>query len=170
MSCCPFGRRRSKADSIRRRYFAGRQIRNTASVGGNIATASPISDLNPVWIATDAYVIAASAEKGEFTLPLASFFTGYRKTTLPADAVIVRIVVPLHKKEGEREFVRAFKQAKRRDDDISIVCACMAFKIKEDGVISSVRLAYGGMAAWTVQAPKTQEYLTGEQKPAGSDG
>lgn len=131
-------------------------------MGGNIATASPISDLNPVWIATDAVVIAASAEKGEFKLPLASFFTGYRKTTLPNDAVIVKIAVPLHKKAGEREFVRAFKQAKRRDDDISIVCACMAVKIKDDGVISSARLAYGGMAAWTVQAPKTEQFLTGE--------
>lgn len=109
-------------------------------------------------------VVAASADKGEFTLPLASFFTGYRKTTLPSDAVIVKIVVPLHKEEGEKEFVRAFKQAKRRDDDISIVCACMAVKIKDDATISSVRIAYGGMAAWTVQAPKTQEFLTGEPK------
>lgn len=147
-------------------YFAGRQIRNTASVGGNIATASPISDLNPVWVACDASVIASSAERGEFTLPLSSFFTGYRKTTLPGDAVIVRIVVPLHKEEGEREVVRAYKQAKRKDDDISIVCACMAVKVGEDGVMKTVNMAYGGMAAWTIQATKTQEFLEGQSDRA----
>lgn len=145
------------------RYFAGRQIRNTASVGGNIATASPISDLNPVWVALNATVIAASADRGEFELPLASFFTGYRKTTLPPDAVIVRVQVPISApNSSEREFVKAFKQAKRRDDDISIVCACMVVRIDTENVITYARLAYGGMAAWTVQAPKTQGYLVGK--------
>lgn len=91
------------------RYFAGLQIRNVATVGGNIATASPISDLNPVWVATGAKVVAASPGKKQFELPLAEFFTGYRKTTLPRDAVIVKIIVPLNV-SGDREVVRAYKQ------------------------------------------------------------
>ncbi|KAK4046018.1 hypothetical protein OIV83_006436 [Microbotryomycetes sp. JL201] len=145
------------------RYFAGRQVRNAASVGGNIATASPISDLNPVWLAVGAKLVAASESRGEFDLPIDTFFTGYRKTTLPADAVIVRIVVPLNNSTSEQEYVRAFKQAKRRDDDISIVCSCMSMRATSDGTVTSAKLAFGGMAAWTVLAVRTQEFLVGKK-------
>ncbi|KAJ7433709.1 xanthine dehydrogenase [Mycena galericulata] len=143
------------------RYFAGLQIRNVASVGGNIATASPISDLNPVWVATEARLLAASPGKPHFELPLADFFTGYRKTTLLRDAVIVKIIVPLNE-TGDREVVRAYKQAKRRDDDIAIVTACFSMRVTPQGRISRVRLAYGGMAPTVVSAVKTQDILTGK--------
>lgn len=79
-----------------------------ASVGGNIATASPISDLNPVWIAVGAKVVARSIE-GTIELPMDDFFTGYRKTRLPKGAVIEKIVVPLNESE-DREVVKAYKQ------------------------------------------------------------
>ncbi|KAJ6542822.1 Molybdopterin-binding domain of aldehyde dehydrogenase-domain-containing protein [Mycena capillaripes] len=143
------------------RYFAGLQIRNVASVGGNIATASPISDLNPVWVATGARVLAASPGKPQFELPLSDFFTAYRKTTLPRDAVIVKVIVPLNE-SGDREVVRAYKQAKRRDDDIAIVTACFSIRVTSEGKISHVRLAYGGMAATVLSATKTQDSLTGK--------
>ncbi|KAF7354804.1 Xanthine dehydrogenase/oxidase [Mycena sanguinolenta] len=143
------------------RYFAGLQIRNVASVGGNIATASPISDLNPVWVATDAKVLAATAGNSQIVLPLADFFTGYRKTTLPRDAVIVKIIVPIND-TADREVVRAYKQAKRRDDDIAIVTTCFAMRITSEGKISHVRLAYGGMAATVLSAKKTEKILTGK--------
>jgi xanthine dehydrogenase/oxidase len=70
------------------RYFAGRQIRNVASLAGNIATASPISDMNPVLLAANAHLVAQSVAKGTFTLPLSTFFVAYRTTSLPVDAVI----------------------------------------------------------------------------------
>ncbi|KAF7303760.1 Xanthine dehydrogenase/oxidase [Mycena indigotica] len=143
------------------RYFAGLQIRNVASVGGNIATASPISDLNPVWVAIDAKILAASPEQPEIILPMSQFFTGYRKTALPQNAVIVKIVVPLNTSK-DREVVRAYKQAKRRDDDIAIVTACFAMRVSLNGIISHVRLAYGGMAPTVVSATKTQTFLTGK--------
>ncbi|KAJ6516474.1 Molybdopterin-binding domain of aldehyde dehydrogenase-domain-containing protein [Mycena sanguinolenta] len=143
------------------RYFAGLQIRNVASVGGNIATASPISDLNPVWVATSAKVLAASAGNSQIELPLADFFTGYRKTTLPREAVIVKIIVPIND-TADREVVRAYKQAKRRDDDIAIVTACFVMRINSEGEISHVRLAYGGMAATVLSAKKTEKILTGK--------
>ncbi|KAJ6562840.1 Molybdopterin-binding domain of aldehyde dehydrogenase-domain-containing protein [Mycena vulgaris] len=144
------------------RYFAGLQIRSVASVGGNIATASPISDLNPVWVATGARLLAASPAVPQFELPLAEFFTGYRKTTLPRDAVIVKIILPLNE-STDREVVRAYKQAKRRDDDIAIVTACFAMRVTSEGRISHVRLAYGGMAATVVSAVKSQAVLTGRE-------
>nr|GAT58891.1 xanthine dehydrogenase/oxidase [Mycena chlorophos] len=143
------------------RYFAGLQIRNVASVGGNIATASPISDLNPVWVATGTTIVAASPEKPEFTLPMSDFFTAYRKTTLPANAIIVKIVVPLND-SSDREVVRAYKQAKRRDDDIAIVTSCFAMRVSSEGIISHVKLAYGGMAPTVLSAVKTQTFLVGK--------
>ncbi|CAK5275238.1 unnamed protein product [Mycena citricolor] len=142
------------------RYFAGLQIRNAASVGGNIATASPISDLNPVWVATESYVIAASPDNEALELPLSTFFTGYRRTMLPRDGVLVKVVVPLNK-SSDIEVVRAYKQAKRRDDDIAIVTACMVMRVSS-GTITHARLAYGGMAPTVVSALKTQEYLVGK--------
>jgi len=79
-----------------------------ASVGGNIATASPISDLNPVWIAVGAKVVARSIE-GTIELAMDDFFTGYRRTRLPKGAVIERIIVPLNESK-DKEVVRAYKQ------------------------------------------------------------
>ncbi|KAF8064111.1 xanthine dehydrogenase [Lyophyllum atratum] len=141
------------------RYFAGWQIRNVASVGGNIATASPISDLNPVWIAVDAKVVARTAE-GQVELSMDDFFIGYRKTRLPKSAIIERIVVPLG--GGPREVVKAYKQAKRRDDDIAIVTSCFAMRVNDEGIIEHAKFAYGGMAAWTISTPKTQAFVIGK--------
>ncbi|GAA5928017.1 hypothetical protein JCM1841_001821 [Sporobolomyces salmonicolor] len=146
--------------------FAGRPVRNAASVGGNIATASPISDLNPVWLATASRLIAISPSTNNaepFTLQLDDFFIGYRQTRLPKDAIILRVEVPVFKArlDGEQEVVRAYKQAKRRDDDIAIVTACFSARINEDNVIQHSKLAFGGMAAYTIAAKKTEEFLVG---------
>ncbi|KPV77058.1 uncharacterized protein RHOBADRAFT_34531 [Rhodotorula graminis WP1] len=159
------------------RYFAGRQIRNAASVGGNVATASPISDANPVWVALGASVVvrAPSVNAGqETTISLADgFFTGYRQTGIPSDGVIVRLVVPLVQADeaaGEKDVVRAFKQAKRRDDDIAIVTSCFAVTVAPQGddqwVVKRAKLVFGGMAAHTISAKKTEELLVG--KPVDS--
>lgn len=94
---------------------------------------------------------------------MCDFFIGYRRTTLPPHAVIVRIIVPLLSSDGEeREVVRAYKQAKRQDDDIAIVTSCFLMRLTEDNTISTIRIAYGGMHAWTISAKKTEEYLLGK--------
>jgi xanthine dehydrogenase/oxidase len=90
------------------RYFAGWQIRNVASVGGNLATASPISDLNPVWVAVGARVVTRNME-GTVELQMHDFFTGYRTTRLPNGSVIEKIIVPLNSSD-DREIVRSYKQ------------------------------------------------------------
>ncbi|GAA5895132.1 uncharacterized protein JCM6883_002329 [Sporobolomyces salmoneus] len=145
--------------------FAGKSVRNAATVAGNIATASPISDLNPVWLATRSRLTAISSTNAEpMTLQLDDFFTGYRQTRLPKDAVISKIEVPLFKpkREGEKEIVRAYKQSKRRDDDIAIVTACFASRLDKDNKFLSIKLAFGGMAAFTVAAKKTEEFILGK--------
>ena len=140
-------------------YFAGRQIRNVGTPAGNLATASPISDLNPVFLATDSVIVAKSLD-GDTEIPMAEFFKGYRTTALPADAVIAEIRVPVAKEAGE--YIRAYKQAKRKDDDIAIVNAALRVSLNDAGLVDSINLAYGGMAPTTVQAKEAMEYLVGK--------
>lgn len=71
------------------------------------------------------------------------FFVAYRTTTLPEDAIITRLTIPLPA-EGSREVIKAYKQAKRKDDDIAIVTAGLKVVLDESGVVKDVSLAYGG--------------------------
>jgi xanthine dehydrogenase/oxidase len=158
------GQRGSVLEAIRKqlRYFAGRQIRNVASLAGNIATASPISDINPVLLACGAFLAARSKTRGLFALEMSEFFTGYRTTTLPADAVITHIHIPLPEL-GVTEVTKAYKQSKRKDDDIAIVTAAFRVRLSWDGLISNISLAYGGMAPTTIEATSTKCKLIGKK-------
>lgn len=151
------------------RYFAGRQIRNVGTPAGNLATASPISDLNPVFVATNAILVAKSVYK-ETEIPMSEFFKGYRTTALPPDAIIAGLKIPIAKEN--REYIRAFKQAKRKDDDIAIVNAALHVSLDKNYYVESTRLIYGGMATTTVAAKIAMNYLQGRkwQDPATLEG
>jgi xanthine dehydrogenase/oxidase len=151
------------------RYFAGRQIRNVGTPAGNLATASPISDLNPVFVATNTVLVAKSLDK-ETEIPMTEFFKGYRLTALPPDAVIASLRIPVAREKGE--FLRAYKQAKRKDDDIAIVNAALRVSLDEGHKIESVNLIYGGMAPTTVAAKEAMDYLYGKKwtDPATLEG
>ncbi|WEW60811.1 xanthine dehydrogenase [Emydomyces testavorans] len=141
------------------RYFAGRQIRNVASPAGNIATASPISDLNPVFVATNTVLIAESLNKKTEIL-MSEFFKGYRSHALEPDAVVTGLRIPASQEKGE--YLRAYKQAKRKDDDIAIVNAALRVCLDASQVVTSANLVYGGMAPLTVPAQKAEEFLIGK--------
>ncbi|THC93623.1 hypothetical protein EYZ11_006907 [Aspergillus tanneri] len=142
------------------RYFGGRQIRNMASLAGNIATASPISDMNPLLQAVNATVIARTIDT-ETSIPMRDMFRGYRKTALPPGSLITQIRIPLT--PGLRELTRSYKQAKRKDDDITIVTAAFRVRLSKDDRVEDIALAYGGMAPTTILAYNTQEALLGER-------
>lgn len=141
------------------KYFAGRQIRNVGTPAGNLATASPISDLNPVFVASNATLIAKSLEK-ETEIPMVEFFRGYRTTALPPDAIIAALRIPVTSKN---EYFQAYKQAKRKDDDIAIVNSAMRVRLSDSHVVESVNLVYGGMAPTTTSAKKAVAYLLGKK-------
>ncbi|KAL2866591.1 putative xanthine dehydrogenase HxA [Aspergillus lucknowensis] len=151
------------------RYFAGRQIRNVASPAGNLATASPISDLNPVFVATNTTLIAKSLEK-ETQIPMAEFFKGYRSTALPPDAIIASLRIPIAAESGE--YMRAYKQSKRKDDDIAIVNAALRVSLSPSHDVTGVNLVFGGMAPMTVSARNAEEFLAGKKftSPATLEG
>ncbi|KAL8768355.1 MAG: hypothetical protein Q9209_005389 [Squamulea sp. 1 TL-2023] len=151
------------------RYFAGRQIRNVGTPAGNLATASPISDLNPVFVATNTILVARSL-KEEIEIPMTEFFKGYRTTALPPDAIIACLRVPIAREKGE--YLRAYKQAKRKDDDIAIVNAALRVSLDTSHRIENVNLVYGGMGPTTVPAIEAAKYLKGRSftDPATLEG
>ena len=138
------------------KYFAGRQIRNVGTPAGNLATASPISDLNPVFVASNAILVAKSLDK-ETEIPMSEFFKGYRRTALPPDAIIASLRIPV---TAENEYFIAYKQAKRKDDDIAIVNAALRVKLDKSNVVESVNLVYGGMAPTTIAAKNLRRKAT----------
>ncbi|WP_353356732.1 FAD binding domain-containing protein [Intrasporangium sp. DVR] len=135
--------------------FASRLIRNSATIGGNLATASPIGDAAPVLLALEARVVLAS-RGAEREVALADYFTGYRETVRRRDELIrsVRIPMPLSPVTGFH------KIAKRRFDDISSVAVAVALDVS-DGVVSRARIGLGGVAATPVRARATEAALEG---------
>jgi len=122
--------------------FASPLIRNRATLGGNLATASPIGDAAPLLLAMDARLRLVSA-RGRRELALTEFFLGYRKTALAENELIGAVILP----KPLPRVVRFYKAAKRRMDDISTVAA--AFAIGADG---RLRMAYGGVAPVPLRA------------------
>ena len=142
--------------------YASRQIRSRATLGGNLATASPIGDSAPLLLTLDAALVLTTAS-GERTVALQDFFIGYRKTELRADEVIREIVIPRGSPAaGHTRRVDYFKVSKRREMDISIVAG--AFRIETDaaGVVRVARLAFGGVAATPVRAGRAEAALLGK--------
>lgn len=136
--------------------FASRLIRNSATLGGNLGTGSPIGDSPPVLLALEASVVLAGAD-GEREVPLSEYFTGYRQSVRRPGELIRAVRVPLPLSP-----VTAFhKIAKRRFDDISSVAIAFALDI-EDGIVRKARIGLGGVAATPIRALATEAALEGE--------
>jgi len=138
--------------------FAGLPVRNSGTLGGNVANGSPIGDSMPLLIALRAQVVLASSARGERTLPLEDLYTGYRQNVMAADELLVRIVVP---RPGVTEALRAYKISKRFDDDISAVCLVINLDI-DAGVVRHASIGAGGVAATPARARQTEAALTGQ--------
>ena len=108
--------------------FASPLVRNRATLGGNLATASPIGDAAPLLLALDAAVHVAGPD-GRRTLAAEGLFTAYRQTVLAHDDVITAVEIPLPLPSD----MAFYKVAKRRIDDISTVAAAFALRREADG-------------------------------------
>ena len=143
-------------------WFAARQIRNRATLGGNLATASPIGDLPPVLMALDAELRLESAA-GTRWVGVSSFFKAYRKTELKPGEVIRSVRIPKDLPAGAaRRLSQAYKVGKRGTDDISIVAAAFVVDLGSNERVVSARLAYGGVAATPVRALGVEKTLLGK--------
>jgi xanthine dehydrogenase small subunit len=149
----------SAPDAVRAwsELFSSPPIRNRATLGGNLATASPIGDAAPLLMALDASVSLVSIE-GSRMLPLSSFFTGYRKTQLHEDEIIRAVEIP----RPYPTFTRFFKASKRRMDDISTVAAGLSIDLDAASRVRRALFAFGGVAASPLRVFAAEEAATGK--------
>ena len=137
--------------------FAGLPVRNSGTLGGNVANGSPIGDSMPLLIALGANVVLMST-RGHRELPLEQLYTGYRQNVMAPDELLAWIKVP---KAVPQEFSRVYKVSKRFDDDISALCLAVALRL-EGGQIVRASIGVGGVAATPVRASQTEALLTGQ--------
>lgn len=140
------------------------QIQNRATLGGNIANASPAGDSLPVLLATDA-IIDVGGPRGERSAPAERFWPAYRKTALAPDELILRIRLPL---AAGRE-TRYHKVGTRRAQAISKVVMALSWRDEAGAtrlgprVWREVRLALGSVAATPIRARATERLLEGSR-------
>ena len=141
--------------------FAGWPVRQSGTLGGNVANGSPIGDSMPLLIALGAQVVLMAHRKGRTVhrhVPLDRFYTGYRQSLLAPDEVLAWVVVP---RPVSGEWLGAYKVSKRQEDDISAVCLAVQLHVK-GGRITSARIGAGGVAATPVRAVNTEAALLGQ--------
>jgi xanthine dehydrogenase iron-sulfur cluster and FAD-binding subunit A len=134
--------------------FASNQIRNVATVGGNLATSSPIGDLIPLLMAHKAKIEIISSN-GSRWVNIEDFITGYRKNCLHSKELIKGIYIP---KIEEGTFIKSFKVSTRHQLDISTLSLSARIELEEDKV-KTIILAFGGMAEVPKRATKTEAFL-----------
>lgn len=145
------------------RRFAGHQVRNAGTVGGNIANGSPIGDLPPALIALGARL---HLRKGDETrmIALEDFFIDYGKQDRAKGEFVAAVEV---RALGGHQRFFCHKISKRYDSDISAVLA--AFCLTMDGdIVAEARLAFGGMAATPKRAKAAEAALVGSVFDAAS--
>lgn len=143
----------SFAELIRR--YGSVQVRNAATLGGNIANGSPIGDAPPALIALGALL---HLRKGDARrdLPLEDFFFEYGKQDRQPSEFVEAVSIP-----RQRDTLHCHKISKRFDQDISALCGCFNIVV-EDGVVRSARIAFGGMAGIPKRAIAVETALTGQ--------
>ena len=137
------------------RRFASEQVRQAATVGGNIANGSPIGDTPPALIAMGALL---HLRKGETRreIPLEDFFLDYGKQDRAKGEFVEAVTIP-----ASAPGLACYKLSKRFDQDISAVCGCFAIDL-EGGKIANARIAFGGMAGIPKRAMAVEAALTGK--------
>jgi len=140
--------------SIKKMYmrYGSSQIRNVATIGGNIANASPIGDSAPALISLDSSIIIEG--KKTRIIKLKDFFISYKKTVLEKNEFLKEIIIPLHK----GTIFKCYKISKRFDDDISAVFMAINMKTK-DQIIKKISITLGGMADIPKSAINTEKFL-----------
>jgi xanthine dehydrogenase small subunit len=143
----------SFAEMLRR--YASVQIRNAATIGGNIANGSPIGDGPPALIALGATLHLRCGDEMR-SMPLEKFFLEYRKQDRRPGEFVAGVSFP-----ERAPALRCYKISKRFDQDISAVCGCFNVTV-EGGVVTSARIAFGGMAGVPKRASLAEAALVGK--------
>ncbi|NDC25553.1 MAG: xanthine dehydrogenase, partial [Proteobacteria bacterium] len=141
--------------------FASPQIKNVATLVGNIANASPIGDTLPFLLISDGQVHVASQGPKNGTIekrliPLTELYLGYKSLSLKPNEIITHVSFRPHLKN---EIVRLYKSSQRKDLDISTVSGAFSLVTTQDkGIIKvqEARIALGGVAATPIRVPAAE--------------
>ncbi|PHQ78638.1 MAG: xanthine dehydrogenase small subunit [Thalassobium sp.] len=143
----------SYAEMIRR--YGSQQVRNAATIGGNIANGSPIGDNPPALIALDAILHLRRGDQRR-DLPIADFFIDYGKQDRQPGEFVEAVTIP-----ASAPALRCYKISKRFDQDISAICGCFNVTVSDD-TVTQARIAFGGMAGTPKRAAAVENALTGK--------
>ena len=138
--------------------FASPQIKNVGTLIGNIANASPIGDSIPYLMIAESDIHLAGPE-GRRSVPITSFYKGYKDLDLRQGELITSISIP---KPKRGETIRLYKISARRDLDISCVNMACAMTLT-DGVITDFRIAYGGVGPVVLRIGSVEQFLRNKQ-------
>jgi len=133
------------------------QVRNLATVGGNICNAAPSADMAPPLVALEAQAVIAGP-KGERRVPLSDFFTGVRKTVVGPDELLVEIFVPAPGPHSGGSYIR---HTPRRELDIAVVGVASQVTIA-NGVCAKARISLAAVAPTPVRATAAEAALEGK--------
>jgi len=163
---------RFRAIAKQLKWFAGRQIRNVSTLGGNIVTGSPISDLNPIWLALDAMFVVTSKKGGDRYVKARDFFLAYRKVDLRPDEILKQVELKAFDEADyttgiaattTKEYFHEYKQSHRREDDIAIVtCGARALFDTSTGECLDFSLGFGGLSFKTIFCSQTAGGMVGK--------
>lgn len=142
----------SYAGLIRR--YGSDQVRNAATIGGNIANGSPIGDNPPALMAMDATLHLRCGQTRR-DIAIADFFIAYGKQDRQAGEFVEAVTIP-----KAAPALRCYKLSKRFDQDISSVCGCFNITVT-DGTVTQARIAFGGMAGTPMRAAAAEAALVG---------
>ena len=141
--------------------LASIQIRNLATVAGNICRASPSADMPPALLVLDAVVVLAG-QAGERVVPLAEFFTGPGRTVRQPNEFLTEIRVPSPSPHSGAAYI---KHSPRRAMDLAVVGVAAAATL-QDGLCRNVRIALGAVAATPRRAREAEAVLEGLEPSA----
>ena len=133
------------------------QIRNLATVGGNLCNAAPSADMAPPLMALEAEAIIAGP-RGRRRVPMADFFTGVRRTVLAPDELLVELIVPA---PGPRSGGQYLRHTPRRELDIAVVGVASQITLS-DGVCRKARIALAAVAPTPIRATAAERALEGQ--------
>jgi carbon-monoxide dehydrogenase medium subunit len=134
------------------------QVRNLATIGGNVCNSAPSADMSPPLVAMDA-VAVIEGPNGRRILPITDFFQGVRRTALEPGELLVEVVIPAPESGSGGMYLR---HTPRRELDIAVVGVASQLTI-QDGRCTKARIALGAVAPVIVRAEEAEAMLVGEE-------
>jgi xanthine dehydrogenase small subunit len=137
--------------------FGSPQIKNSGTIIGNIANASPIADTLPFLFVTES-LIELTSTKGKRLININKFYKGYKKYDLNDDEIITKVIINIPISN-----VKLYKVSKRKDLDISTFTAAFSYSLDNYNNITDIKIAFGGVGPVVVRLYETEKYLKGKK-------